>query len=73
MSELPSPSLSAAPYREPAGPAPDEGYLRRLLVFLSVATFFEGYDMFVRMLEALREQCITSLFAAELEAQIATP
>lgn len=46
MSDLPSPSLSAAPYREPAGPAPDEGYLRRLLVFLSVATFFEGYDMF---------------------------
>ena len=30
----------------------------------------EGYDMFMRMLEALKEQCIASLFGAELEAQI---
>lgn len=31
-------------------------YLRRLLVFLSVATFFEGYDMFAlaQILPSLR-------------------
>jgi len=32
----------------------------------------EGYDMFVRMLAAVKEQCVASLFDAELEAQIAT-
>ena len=31
----------------------------------------EGYDMFVRMVEALKEQCIASLFGAEWEAQVA--
>lgn len=31
----------------------------------------EGYDMFVRMLEALKEQCIATLFDAELELPIA--
>ncbi len=31
----------------------------------------EGYDMFVAMLEALKEQCIASLFSADLESQTA--
>jgi putative MFS transporter len=46
MSALPTIDTSDTPDRQHAGPAPDPAYLRRLLIFLSVATFFEGYDMF---------------------------
>ncbi len=44
MSALPTTETSETPDR-PNAP-PDPAYLRRLLIFLSVATFFEGYDMF---------------------------
>lgn len=49
---------NTAPTTAPAGSVPLSAYQRRLVVFLSVATFFEGYDFIAlaQILPTLREE-----------------